>query len=142
MIYLAYKKTYTDTESAQETAYINDIVGHPEYANSWAGKSNFDGRSAIGYGALGPSGSYKSIVLATFKNASVWEVRQFMKGLGCTMGVHFDGGGSSQLRYKRQIQPGGSISNDTWEPDPEPNRTVYNMVRVNPTSWNGGSGFF
>lgn len=135
-------KSYTGTDPEQQ--YINDITGHPEYANSWAGKTNFDGRSAIGYGALGPSGSYRTIVLATFENASVWEVRQFMKGLGCTMGVNLDGGGSSQLRYQRRFNlssTSGYNASEGWEPDPNPNRTVYNMVRVNPTSWNNGSGF-
>lgn len=138
-------KSYTGTASQQETAYINDITGHPEYANSWAGKTNFDGRSAIGYGALGPSGSRRTIVLATFKNASVWEVRQFMKGLGCSMGVHLDGGGSSQLRYQRRINlssTSGYMANEGWEPDPDTTtRSVYSMVRVNPTSWANGSGF-
>ncbi|MBJ6363963.1 phosphodiester glycosidase family protein [Paenibacillus sp. GCM10012307] len=140
---LHLQKTYTGTESAQETAYINDIVGNPEYANSWAGKTNFDGRSAIGYGATGPSGSNRTIVLATFENASVWEVRKFMKGLGCSMGVHLDGGGSSQLRYKRQVPAGSFLIDDSWQPDPDPNdpRKVYSMVRVNPTTWNNGSGF-
>lgn len=135
---LHLKKQYTSDDPEKE--YIDDINGTPEFANSWAGKTNYDGRSAIGYGALGPSGSYRSIVLATFQNASVWEVRQFMKGLGCTYGVHLDGSGSSQLRYKRK-NPAGIELEETWEPDPDPNRNVYNMVRVNPTTWNNGTGF-
>lgn len=142
---LHLNKAYSGTESQQETAYINDIVGHPEYANSWAGKTNFDGRSAIGYGARGPSGSSRSIVLATFKNASVWEVRKFMKGLGCTMGVHLDGGGSSQLRYSRRYWPSSTTSymiSEGYEPDPDTTtRSVHSMVRVNPSSWEDGSGF-
>ena len=63
-------------------------------------------------------------------------------GLGCTMDLHLDGGGSSQLSYKRSI-PAGFQVDETYQPAPDTNpRLVYNMVRVNPTSWNSGTGFY
>lgn len=121
------------------SAYYNDIQGSWEYAEAFAPQSE-NGRSAIAYAYL--DGAAK-IVMATFKSATVWEVRTFMKNLGCTWGVNLDGSGSSQLRYQRKPYPGASIYiSESWEPKPDPNRSVYNMVTVNPTYWTESTGFY
>lgn len=133
-ISLHLDKTYTSTE------YYDVIKNSPEYGRN-LGHASPNGRSAIGFAIIG---GQRKIILATFQNANYWEVRHFMKGLGCTKGVHLDGSGSSQLRYKRVINPVGSSVTETWEPKPDQpngNRPVYNMVTVNPTTWEIASGF-
>lgn len=84
---------------ASSNEYYNDILGSPEYAEN-INATGQEYRTAIGYGAQGPTGSNKTICVAVFDKTSLWEVRQFMDDVvDCTYGVCLDGGSSSQIRY-------------------------------------------
>lgn len=120
------------TQNYTSTQYYNAINASPEYAAN-IGSSSQTGRTAIAFAALN---GRSTIILLTMKDATLWDVREFLRSYGATTGVALDGGGSSQIRYRVNSSTVGQ-----WEPKPDPNRSVYSMVTVNPTTWLTGKGF-
>jgi len=128
---LHLNKTYTC-----ESQYLADINGSGSASSCTPAQANTENAYRLNLGgtvprtAIGWDGS--KIVLAVFQSEKAYEVRQFMKNEGCTMAVMLDGGGSSQMRFLVASPSGNFVG--TYDPSGE-NRSVYNMVAVNPTQW-------
>lgn len=126
-------KTYTD-----ESQYLADINGSGSASSCTPAKPDTENAyrldpssSSTPRTAIGWDGS--RIVLAVFEAEKAYEVRRFMKNEGCSsLAIMLDGGGSSQMRYL-VASPSGNFVGE-FDPRGE-NRSVYNMVAVNPTEW-------
>ncbi|MFD2115131.1 phosphodiester glycosidase family protein [Paenibacillus yanchengensis] len=126
-----YSLFLTNSYSSSDD-YYNDIqavscANNTENASRFTPKSP-NKRTAIGYRYDSTHG--RQIVLAVFKSATAWEVRNFMKDMmDCSIGVMLDGGGSSQMRWKT---PSGV--DDKWDAGDQ-NRKIQTMVTVTADKW-------
>ncbi|WP_028593349.1 phosphodiester glycosidase family protein [Paenibacillus assamensis] len=111
---------YRRLDVNEQASGINNVINK---SGSTYSSPGLRARTAIGY-----SYTINKVVLVVFQNETPWGMRQFMKNKGCAMAVYLDGGGSSQMRYKSGQTTGTFDAGGV-------NRDVFNMIRVNPTTW-------